>query len=154
MLADFLCELSDGSPRPDSILRNATAALSSMYEAYGLPNPLQNTTLRKLCVALVKSGTTNPSSRTRVMPCKPFHDLFLSWGPDDTLSTKELRLRAVTLLALCLMARPSDLAPRGETFDPRTHDIRNITLSRDHIEFHEDGSLTIRLFGIKNDLSR
>ena len=27
-------------------------------------------------------------------------------------------------------------------------------LSRDHIEFHEDGSLTVRLFGIKNDLSR
>lgn len=154
VLAEFLCEISDSSLRPESILRTVAAALSSMYEAHGLRNLLQDNNLKRLLTALVKSGTMVPGSRTKVMPIKPFHDMFQSWGPNDTLTTKQLRLRAVTLLAFSLMARPSDLAPRGEHFDTQTFDIRNIVLSQDNIVFNADGSLTITLFGIKNDRSR
>jgi len=52
------------------------------------------------------------------------------------------------------MTRPSDIAPRGEVYDSASDSFISCTLSRDNIEFHEDGSLSVTFFGIKNDTSR
>ena len=52
------------------------------------------------------------------------------------------------------MTRPSDLAPKGKIFKKESFAFENIVFSVNNLRFMEDGSLTIRFFGIKNDSSR
>ena len=52
------------------------------------------------------------------MPIAPFRQLFLSWEPNDELPIKQLHLKSITLLALTLMLRPSDIAPKSVTYNP------------------------------------
>ncbi len=152
--ADFMCFVADGSERPESALKCTSAAITCYYQGSGRASPMDRPDLRKLCSALVKSGTKRPSNRTPVMPCKPFHDMFVSWQSDETLSLTELRLKVVTLLALNMMTRPSDLAPKGMFFDAGSKEKTPILFTRDQVVFHADGSATFTLFGIKNDRSR
>lgn len=154
VLADFLCNIADNSDRPESILRVVSAAISALFEALGKTSPMVNSDIRRLISGLVKTQTTKPMSRTKPMPMQPFIELFTKWGNNDQLSIKNLRLKAITLLALTCMTRPSDLAPRGKTFDKDENTFTNIILSTNNLNFMEDGSLTIRFFGIKNDTSR
>ena len=51
------------------------------------------------------------------MPVSAFQQLFLSWGDNEQLSVKSLRLKTITLLALVLLTRPSDLAPEAKLID-------------------------------------
>ena len=110
--------------------------------------------MHKFITALTKSGTKVPGQRTKVMPCKPFYELFFSWATNEILTIKDIRLKAVTLLALCIMARPSDLAPKANIFDAETLESKQVPLSIKQLQFGGDGSLTLALFGIKNDTSR
>ena len=129
------------------------AALSAFYKGVESSDPMTDPIIKMLYTALIKSGTKCPAQRTPVMPVTPFFQLFNSWNTSG-LSIKLLRLRAITLLALCLMARPSDLAPKGVHFDPVTMSARQMDLSIDQVSFHNDGSMTITFFGIKNDHDR
>ncbi|KAK6165446.1 hypothetical protein SNE40_022373 [Patella caerulea] len=52
------------------------------------------------------------------------------------------------------MTRPSDLAPRSKTFDSKTGLLDSILLTRNNVIFHSDKSMSITLFGIKNDTNR
>ena len=63
-------------------------------------------------------------------------------------------MKAVTLVALSFMIRPSDIAPRTELFDPVSSKISPYILSRKNVNFHTDGSLSLTFFGIKNDPNR
>lgn len=110
--------------------------------------------IKNLATALVKSSTTKPATRTPIMPLVAFDELFRSWEDNNGVSLKDLRLKAITLLAIAFMTRPSDLAPRGQYFDPSSNSCVAFTFSRDQLMFHEDGSLTVTFFGIKNDSSR
>ena len=51
------------------------------------------------------------------------------------------------------MARPSDLAPKGVRYKESGPHER-MTLRKDQVTFNENGTLTVNLFGIKNDLHR
>ena len=154
VFADFLCYMADRSTRPLSVLKCVSAALTFLYECLNLPSPMNSPELRYLVVALVKSGTTEPAKRTRVMPVKPFMDMFLTWKDNSDISIKDLRLKTVTLMALSFMARPSDLAPNAENFDPSTGGASAFQLRRNQIVLHDDGSMTIHMFGTKNDTHR
>jgi hypothetical protein len=88
------------------------------------------------------------------MPLKPFYDMFSSWPDNDMLGIEKLRLKAITLMAITFMARPSDLAPMGVVFDPVTMSVKNQVLSTNNIVFNLDGSMTVRFFSTKNDSSR
>ncbi len=88
------------------------------------------------------------------MPVKAFTDLFEGWNCDENLSVKDLRLKCITLMALTFMARPSDLAPMAEQFDPSVGTSLAYTFTRDQVQFHSDGSMTVTLFGTKNDTGR
>lgn len=87
------------------------------------------------------------------MPMQPFVKLFESWGENVNLDLKRSRLKAITLLAFAIMTRPSDLAPKAVFFKESGPGERLI-LRRDQLSFHEDGTLTVTLFGTKNDLHR
>ena len=154
VVADFLCTVTDASPRPNSALKNAMAAMSLLYEVYGLPIPASDPDIGRLRIALVKSGTKRPAIGVKVMPVSPFYQLFVSWPENDELSVKLLRLKCVTLMALVFMTRPSDLAPKAVQFDQDTFEAVPYVLSADHVTFREDGYLEVYFFGIKNDMDR
>ena len=139
-IADYMRLKCESSDRPESMLRSIQAALTHFFMTVLNLNPFQGA-LKHFVTALIKSQTTKPAGRTKIMPIKPIIDMFKSWATNDTLSIIHLRQKAVTLLAISLMARPSDLAPANE-------------LKRSQVFFNADGSLTIQLLGIKNDYKR
>lgn len=154
VLAGFLCQVADSSEKPASQIKSTMAALTCLYKAMGLSNPWDQYELKQLTVGLVKSGTSAPSLRTKIMPVTPFTQLFRSWPDNNDICIKKLRLKAITLLALTAMTRPSDLAPKGVKYNAKDHSIEPLILSTDQVRFNSDGSLTLVFFGIKNDKDR
>ena len=104
--------------------------------------------------ALVKAYSTVPISRSSVMPVSAFTSMFMAWADDDKLSVKDLRLKALTLLALALMLRPSDVAPHGQVLNPSTNKPESLLFTTDNVTFIDNGSAHIRFLGIKNDTAR
>lgn len=151
---EFLCDLANSSKRPRSMLNNASAAITCLYDSQGLPNPMFDPDIRKLVIALVKTGTDIPRSKTPVMPIQPFKDLFRSWPDNAELSIKQLRQKSLALLAITTMLRPSDVAPHAKRYVEQDDSIVNMVFSTDLVTFNDDGSATLRLHGIKNDYSR
>ena len=147
LLLDFIAERSS---RPRSVLNTAQAALGHLYKALDMTNLCDSQDIRLLISALVKSGTTDPMNRSFIMPTDSFKTLFLSMKDNDGLSIKDLRMKTITLLALYLMLRPSDIAPHsvhtGVSIQKNLFTLRNLN-------FKED-SLVVTFFGIKNDLKR
>ena len=154
LFADFLCSLSDQTPRPESQLRGAEAAITYLYEAVGVPNPMSTPMMKRLHTALVKSGTKQPARRSKPMPVQPFHQLFQEWPDNAELDIKRLRLKTLTLLSLVFMARPSDFAPKGRVFIVDSLSPESMVFNDSQVTFNEDGSMTINFFGIKNDTNR
>ena len=77
------------------------------------------------------------------MPLEPFHKLFEQWPGNEVFELPRLRIKAITLLALALMLKPSDMAPHGETFNAQTGEVDKMTFTSDQLAFEQDGSLTI-----------
>jgi hypothetical protein len=152
-IAQFLCELTDKSRAPRSQIKTAMAALTHVYKSLGMFNVLQDYHLQQLVEALVKSGTSAPMQRSKVMPVRPFRELFRQWPANAHLCIKRLRLKTITLLALLLMLRPSDIAPKGVHFDGSSATVSKFVFSTEQVEFCEDGAY-ITFHGVKNDTSR
>ena len=152
-LADFLCALGDSSDRPKSMLATASAALSHVYAALDLDDLTKDNDIMRLCTALIKSSTTQTMKRSTVLPVDKFTDLFRKLGSNDILTLKLLRLKAVTLLALALMLRPSDIAPHAKHFNADTFTVEKVLFTTDMLRFTEDG-VHVSFFGIKNDTKR
>ena len=53
-----------------------------------------------------------------------------------------------------MMLRPSDIAPKAVIFNPESGTKHKVIFARDQIQFHNDGSAIVKLFGIKNDGDR
>jgi len=85
------------------------------------------------------------------MPVNKFPDLFMSCPDNCGLNTKDLRLKAVALLATTLILRPSDAAPKGKLHTAERPS--DLVFSVDQVEFSEHGA-KFTLFGIKHDTSR
>ena len=107
----------------------------------------------KLVTALIKAGTTKPMTRSTVLPVTEITNMFMKWGDNKDLSIKHLRLKAITLLALSLMLRPSDVAPKGTIFDQVSETEESFIFSKDMIQFSVAG-MHVTFLGIKNDTDR
>ena len=154
MIAGFVCQVADSSDRPKSELSTSQAAIGCMMDALGVPRAISSTYISKRVDGLIKSATLRPMVKTPVMPVDPFLNLFLRWEDNDNLSTKDLRLKAICLLALVLMLWPSDIAPRGRYMNPATMVVEQVIFGEDQVIFHNDGSLTLAFHDIKNDYNR
>ena len=155
LLAEFLCITSDESNRPSSVLHSTVAALGHVYIALNIEDLTHDINIRRLITALVKSGTSVPRNRSEVMPIQSFSSLFLSWGQNDQLSIKMLRLKAITLLALAFMLRPSDVAPQAVFYNQQSETEQKLTFTTDMVTFlPSDNGIKLTLFGIKNDIQR
>jgi hypothetical protein len=151
-LAEFLCSLGDSSNRPSSLLHTALAALSHVYCAKSLLDITKDTHIKRLVQAIVKSQTVIPMKKSAVLPVSCFTELFCAWGANCNLSVKQLRLKAITLLALALMLRPSDVAPKATMFQSSDSSFP-VLFTKDMLSFNANG-VKITFFGIKNDAQR
>ena len=151
VVADYLCSLCDSSDRPKSILTANVAALNKYFSAVNMSRVGEN--IHVFVQALTKSGTKSPMLKTPVMPIGAFFSLFNDWPNNEGLSIKDLRLKAVCLLALVAMARPSDLAPKAGLFDHDTFEFSKVVLSTNQIEFSVV-DMKLIFHGIKNDYQR
>jgi len=151
VLAEFLREVADKSDRPNSVLHTTIAALGHLYTVKGICNVVDSPEIRLLITGLVKSGTIAPMVRSKVMPVQKFNGLFSSWPENVYLEVKNLRLKAICLLALALMLRPSDIAPKA--LHSENNHVEQICFSVKQVEIQTD-SAKFTFFGIKNDTSR
>ena len=154
VVADFLVGECSVSDRPHSTLRCMSAALAALYEVMGVANPLHDPLLVRLSQAIVKSGTRAPMTRSSVMDVSAFVRLFESWAVNESLPLKLLRLKAICLLAIALMLRPSDIAPLSMRFDAGSGVTSPFVMSTDQLQFRSDGTLQVTFLGIKNDAQR
>ena len=154
VLADFLMHKCRTTDRPQSMLRCVSAALSSIYEACELPNLTADPFIVRLSGALVKSRTRVPMQRSCVMDVSAFVRMFRAWPANSVLSVKQLRLKTITLLAIALMLRPSDIAPQACSFNADSGVSSRFVMSTDQVTFCSDGSVKVSFLGIKNDLHR
>ena len=150
----FLCDLADASQRPRSVLNCASAALTHLFTALGQDNPMHDPFVRNLITALVKSGTVAVRERSQVIPVQQLRDLFSKWPDNTSLDIKRLRQKCITLLALAIMLRPSDIAPRAVLFSPDSCLTGSMTFTRRQVMFHQDNTATIYIHGNKNDTDR
>lgn len=154
LVTQYLCSVGDSSPRPKSVLNATVAAISCLYDAMGLDNPTSGGYVSKLVNGIIKSGTHVPMTKTPVMPIEPFYVLFQEWPDNDLLSVKDLRLKTICLMALSFMLRPSDIAPRGQSFVPQDLSSTNMTFSAEQVCFHDNGDVSVTFHAIKNDSLR
>ena len=150
-VAEFMCSLAKLSTHPKALLNTTSAALSQLYRALGVPSPV-NEDIYKLLTGITKAETTKPMMRLEVMPRKPFITMFKEWGVNERLLTAALRLKAVTLLTLTIILRPSDIAPRFIHISQQGIVNSNV-FTRDKVFFTEQG-MVLYLHGVKNDYSR
>ena len=153
-IADFLCHVADSSASPRSQLKITMAALNHLYANDSLQHVLDRRYLAMLETALIKSATSKPMTRSSVMPIQPFHDLFTDWDSNEILSVAHLRLKCITLMALALMLRPSDIAPKTVQFDPESMDTHKYVFTSDNVSFLASGAAQITFHGVKNDTCR
>ena len=127
-------------------------AVASLRDALDLPS-IMNEDISKLVNGLVKSGTSMPMVRSKVMPIQPFMQMFSSWKGNWQLTLEELRLKCITLLAFAVMLRPSDIAPNATVVNDKG-EHEQLVMTTDQLRFENDGSCVITFHGIKNDYSR
>ena len=150
-VADFMCSLAKLSTCPKALLNTTSAALSQLYRALGVPLPV-NEDIYKLLTGITKAETMQPMMQSEVMPRKPFITMFKEWGVNERLLTADLWLKAVTLLALTIMLRPSDIAPRSVHILQQGIVNSNV-FTHDKVFFMEQG-MVLYLHSVKNDYSR
>ena len=150
-LAGFLCDQARQSSRPKSCLNITLAAVSALCEATEGKNPV-TAEMASLVTGLIKGHTTEPMVRSKTMPVEPFMKLFSSWDGNWCLALEDLRMKCITLLALVMMLRPSDIAPHAKVM---TEDgVSPLILTTKQVKFLEDGGCVITLHRIKNDYHR
>lgn len=153
ILSGFLYELASTSKRPKSIIATALAASSLAFEIFRMPNIGQSQAISRLKYALIKTQTQQPRVHTPILPTAKFRELFHKWPDNDIISIHQLRVKTLTLLALAVMLRPSDMAPKAETRNDAGI-IDQMKFKCSQLRQESNGTLTIWLHGIKNDTKR
>ncbi|KAK3777035.1 hypothetical protein RRG08_008888 [Elysia crispata] len=74
-VALYLVKKAQSSERPESLLRTISAALKQFFLAKFGHDPIDSEILR-LIQGLIRSNTTRPRERTKIMPVEPFREGF------------------------------------------------------------------------------
>ena len=108
-VAHFLRDISSKSTRPGPSLITASAAIAGMYKGSLLNDPTKSQLLSMLKQAIVNTGTKQPRKNTPTFPINKLTHYISELAEDSTLDVKTLRTKAIVLLALVGLFRPSDL---------------------------------------------
>ena len=149
-VAEFLASITDASMRPESAIKNTSAAIAAFCEAAAIPNPLSSFIMSHYKSALIKSGTKAPMAPSKAMPIEPFIQMYEAWPDNASLTLPKLRSKSLALLALVCMLRPSDVSPAAELFNPAS---RVFQFTTDEIQFNAD-RMVVQFRRIKNDYQR
>ncbi len=114
---------------------------------------MEDCDIHRLSQSLLKSSTSISLAKSHLMPAKNFIKLFKSWTDNNMLDIKRLRLKALTLFALVGMLGPRILLLKRSNL-MHSHCQQTSFFSTDHIVFNDNGSMSITLYGFKNDTSR
>ena len=76
----------------------------------------------------------------------------MSWD-NNAINVKQLRMKCIALLALTIMLRPSDIAPKAMYVD-EDDELHSYIFTEDQINFKTDGTMSITIHGNKNDSKR
>ena len=152
-LAEFICFLAEGSERPQSGINTFLAALKQCYKAMNMNDISDCTSIRRLVTAVTKAQTERPMCRSAVLPVETLLRTMKSWGDNTKMPLKFLRIKTISLLAIALMLRPSDIAPNATFFEKDSHEEKKLTFTTDMLNF-SDNAVEVTLFGTKNDLER
>ena len=133
-VAHFFRDISSKSIRPGPSLITASAAIAGMYKGSAHSDPTKSQLLTMLKQAIVNTGTKQPRKNTPTFPISKLTSYLSELGEDDTLEVKTLRAKAIVLLALVGLFRPSDLE----------------RIKLDHLNFGPN-SVVIANFGGKTD---
>ena len=68
---------------------------------------------------------------------------FSRLGRTTQLTIRQLRLKTVTLLALSLMLRPSNVAPLARRYEAGSDLLSSFVMCTDQFQFVKDGSLVV-----------
>ena len=109
-VAHFFRELAQGTERPGPILISASAAIAGMYKGSPHEDPTKSELLTMLKQALVNTGTKRPRRNTPTFPIDKLANYISDFGENGVMTIEKLRAKAVCLLALVGLFRPSDLA--------------------------------------------
>lgn len=134
IIADWFCELTLRYTRPEPALKQASAALSAININGDIP--IHDPLLQRLRKGIINVRTTQPMKSGALFDIPQLLD-YIRRSFASPSDLKAIRDKAMVLLALVTMARPSDL----------TH------IQLQHVSFSEE-ALTIELFGIKNDYNK
>ena len=148
LMVDYLMYMANKSERPKAVLNCSVEAVQNYVKVTGAVSPVDSDVIT-LVNGLVKSCTTQPLKRSKVLPVQPFLDLFRKWGKNADLSIWALRLKALMLLAITVMLRPSDVAPHSVNASDEV--VRKNQFRRSWLDFSDSKYLRMYLFGIKND---
>ncbi len=111
-VAEFLLSISQQSTRPKGVVVTTVSALAHFYQALGVKTPMTDR-IHALVQGIVKVRTQEPMCKSSVLPLDGFRRLFRAWGVLPASEVERLHAKAITLMALSLMLRPSDIAPRS-----------------------------------------
>lgn len=152
-MAEFICSLAERSERPQSCVNTFLAAIKQVFRAAKMPDISENFAIRRLVTAITKAQTERPMQRSTVLPVDQLLATMKLWGDNSTMPIKFLRIKTISLLAVALMLRPSDIAPNATFFEKDSLDEKKVIFSTDMVAF-KDNAMEVTLFGTKNDLDR
>jgi integrase len=138
-VADFLDTITRSSDRPESIIKQARAAIATVHRDLHLENPTESPLLARFVNALILQRTKRPMKSATPVPIVPILDEMVTWEETSELPIELLRAKALVLLCFVAMQRPSDAAG----------------LRRHHINFiqKEEGTVAVKIcmLGFKTD---
>ena len=141
----FLWTIARGLSRPSSSLDVAISALRLAFEALPTESPLDSPLISRMRKGLVASFTTRPRKPTEPLPVAPIRDWLRTLPANEALSVDALRMKCLTLAALVLIARPSDLcridAPLLEFDHPDRLQWVQVSLLGFKNDYHADGAI-------------
>ncbi len=149
LIVEFLHTLSSSLQRPKSTLTAALAAVAHFYHALGVKIPI-NDQVHCFAGALVKTDTLQPLRYSSVFDISAFRKLFMDWHRTH-LDMVHLCMKAIVLLSLSLMLRPSDIA-LNSLVKEKNQLVPRIFHQSQIVQQGE--VMLITLFGNKNDYSR
>lgn len=152
-MAEIICFLAENSARPQSCVNTFIAAIKQVFRAYKMRDISEDFAIRRLVTAVTKAQTERPMKRSTVLPINQLLTTMKLWGDNSTMPIKFLRIKAISLMAISLMLRPSDIAPNATFFERDSLDEKKVIFSTNMVVF-KDNVMEVTLFGTKNDMDR
>ena len=103
--------------------------------------------------ALIKSHIFVPMKKSTALPVDTFVTLFTALDPNSGLSIKQPRLKALILLTLALVLRPSSVVPEATLLGVSSGTVHSLFFTKHMLLFSVEG-VKVTLSGKKNAVQR